>query len=142
MNPTVAGPRRPQARNVSQGLVAVALGAALIAGTLVTIQATRLPSFVPRLSVVNPTPYHVEIDVTGAGGDGWLNLGGVRRESTKHLYEVIDEGDRWVFRFSYGGVDAGQVTIPGDQLRAGGWRVTIPWAAADRLRAAGLTPSA
>lgn len=142
MNPTVASPRRPQARNVSQGLAAVALGGALFAGMLVTVEATRLPSFVPRLTVANPTPYNVEIDVTGADGDGWLNLGGVRRESTKHLYEVIDHGDRWIFRFHYGGVEAGQMAVPGDQLRAGGWRMRIPPEVGDRLRAAGLAPSA
>ncbi|MDQ3979021.1 MAG: hypothetical protein M3314_05650 [Actinomycetota bacterium] len=142
MNPTVARPRRPQSRTLGQGLLAVAGIAALAAGVLVTTEATRLPSFVPRLSVINPTPYDVEIDVARPAGPGWLNLGGVRRESIKRLYEVIDQGERWVFRFRYAGREAGEMTVRAQDLRASGWQVAIPAEVGDRLRAAGLSPSA
>ena len=142
MNPTLASPRRLQSRILGQGLLAAALLAVASAGVLVMIEAARLPSFVPRLSITNPTPYDVEIDARGTAGVGWLNLGGIRRESTKRLYEVIDQGEQWVFRFSYGGAEGGELTVPRRDLRASGWRVAIPAEVGDRLRAAGLSPSA
>ncbi len=142
MNPTVAGLPRPQVRSVSQALLAVVAVAVLAAGVLAASEAMGLPTFVPRLSVINPTPYDVEIDVTGRGGGSWLNLGGVPRESTKPLYELIDQGDQWLFRFHYAGVDAGEMSVRRDDLRAGDWRVTIPAAVGDRLRAGGVSPSA
>jgi hypothetical protein len=142
VNPTLADPRRVQARRLGQGLLAGALVAAMLVGAAVTMEATRLPSFVPRLTMVNPTPYQVEVDVTGEDRDGWLSLGGLRRESTKSMYEVIDQGDSWIFRFGYGGQAGGETRLTGAQLRADRWHVRIPPEVGDRLRAAGMPPSA
>ncbi len=142
MNPTVAGPRRMHSPTIAQGFLITALLSATVAGVLLAGEVTRLPSVVPRITVVNPTQYNVQIDVTGLSRDGWLSLGGVRRETTKHLYEVIDQGNRWIFHFHYAGQDAGELSMSKAELRAGDWRLSIPPGVGARLRAAGLTPSA
>lgn len=142
MNPTLTGPRRPQARTVQRSIVAGLLVAVLVLGLNAAAGGLRLPSFVPRLSVSNPTAYQIEIDVTGAERDGWLSLGAVRRESTKTVHEILDQGDRWRFRFHAGGEDGGELVLSVAQLRADRWRVTIPPEVGDRFRRAGLQPSA
>lgn len=95
-----------------------------------------------RLTVENPSPYAISVDVTGAERDGWLNLGSVPREGRRTVQEVADQGQKWIFRFSYGGVDAGEVTVNRDQLAKNGWSVTVPPEVAERLREAGLSESA
>ncbi len=142
MNPTLTGPRRLKARPVQQGILAGMVIVAFVAGLVLATNALRLPEFVPRLSLENPTTYQVEIDVTGADRDGWLSLGAVRRESAKTVYEILDQGDQWRFRFRSGGEDGGELLVSRAQLRANGWRVTIPSEAGDRFRGAGLQASA
>jgi hypothetical protein len=142
VNPTLADPRRIQARRLGLSLLAGAVAAAVFVGLAVIKEATRLPAFVPRLTVVNQTQYQVEVDVTGEERDGWLSLGGIRKGSTKRMFEIIDQGDRWVFRFHYGGEDGGELTVTAAELRADRWQVTIPPQVGDRLLAAGMTPSA
>lgn len=41
-----------------------------------------------------------------------------------------------------GGVDAGRLSVSRDALAAQGWRVAVPLEAGQRLRDAGLQPSA
>jgi hypothetical protein len=54
---------------------------------------------------------------------------------------VIDQGEQWVFRFTYGGVDGGELVVPRTELEASGWKVTVPQQFAERMRAAGVGPS-
>jgi hypothetical protein len=56
--------------------------------------------------------------------------------------EVADQGREWVFRFSYGGVDAGELVLSRDRLARDGWNITVPSAVAERLRDAGVQESA
>jgi hypothetical protein len=101
----------------------------------------RTESPVARLTIDNPTVYQVNVEVSGDGG-GWLDLGAVDRQGSKTAEEVTDQGARWVFRFSYGGVDAGEVAVARTDLAAAGWHVTVPDTVGQRLRDAGLAPSA
>lgn len=59
--------------------------------------AIRGPKFVARITIVNPFEYSFLVEV-GDGRSGWLNLGGVNRNSEDSTLEVIDMGARWVFR--------------------------------------------
>jgi hypothetical protein len=79
--------------------------------------------------------------VSGSDG-GWLDLGAVERQGSKTVEEVTDQGSRWLFRFSYGGVGGGEVALARSDLAAGGWHVTIPATVGQRLHDAGLAPSA
>ena len=90
------------------------------------------PAFVSRITVVNPTPYTVDIDVTGAGRDGWLQLGETGQRSTTVFEEVLDQGSIWIVRLADG--EGGELRFTRDELARAGWRVEIPMTVDDRLR--------
>ncbi len=141
MSPVLTRPRS------SQSLPAVA---AVVAWTTLVLSPLLLvsgltagePSFVPEVTVDNPLVYKVNVDVKPADGDGWSSLGTVRRETSKTVEQVVDQGPTWTFRFTYGGEPGGEMTVSRSELRTGGWRVTVPPEVGDRLRQAGLRPSA
>jgi hypothetical protein len=119
----------------------LSLAIALLVG-LRLAPALEVGPFIPRLTVDNPTPFAVNLQVAGPPGQGSSDVGTVGRETQDVVEQVLDAGDRWVFRFSYGGVDAGEVELSRAVLRAAGWRLSVPPEVAGRLAAAGLTPSA
>jgi hypothetical protein len=140
MTPVTTRPR-PAPSPVAVGpVVAMAVAAALCLVTAAHLTADR-PSFVSEVTVVNPTVYEVSVELGGDHG-GHLDPGTIRREHTATFEEVIDQGPRWVVRFSYGGVPAGEVSLSRAQLAAAGWRITVPPEVGERLRLAGLRPSA
>jgi hypothetical protein len=141
MNPTLTGPRRLQPRQIGPSLLTGVLAAAVL-GVVLISPATQLPSFIPHLSLANPTGYAVEIDVRAADDSGWLNLGSVRRESRYTIDEVLDQGDQWIFRFRYGGEDGGELVVSRAELRADRWRITVPAEVGERLQREGFEPSA
>jgi len=112
-------------------------------GTLLFgVSLLELPHLVPRLTVVNDTDYQVEIEVSGPARDGWVDLGAVNPKSQKASEETFDQGRDWVFRFSYGGQDAGELSLSRSALVAERWKITVPPAVAERLGGAGIEPSA
>ena len=127
-------------RGAVLGLVlALAVGA-----TVVAELAPRLavPRHIATLRVVNPTVYQVNLDVADGDDGPWLDLGTFNREASKTVEQVGDQGRRWVFRLSSGGVDAGRFVVARSALERAGWTLRIPQSAGDRLREAGLAPSA
>ena len=54
--------------------------------------------------------------------------------------EVIDQRDTWIFRFSYAGRNAGEISVPRSELAKNGWQVTVPNTVAQNLRDAGILP--
>lgn len=138
MNPIRPSPvRRPrQAMIVGVAVVATALGLLFIAQRL-----TPSKSFVARLTVVNPTPYHLEVDVRGTDEAPGVALGPVGRELSREFHDVIDQGRQWTFVFKSGGSDGGQLQVLREQLERDRWRVTVPPDVAQRLAAAGVPQS-
>lgn len=136
-------PPRPQAdrRAVVIGQAVGAAVAALIAIVL-TAGITTDPGTVDRISVTNPHPYQLAITVRGADERSTMTVGTVGRERRAVFEEVVDQRDRWIFRFSYGGAAAGEVAVTREDLRRGDWTIETPPDAEARLRAAGLAPSA
>ena len=136
LRPTVVRSRR---RVVLFGLLAV------IAALLLFVLTQRLipsPSFVDRVTIVNPTPYQINVEVSGAGRDIGIGLGAVPREQTKTFEDVLDQGDQWIFRFFAAGFNGGEVSVSKEDLLRGQWKLTVPGAVAERLAAAGASPSA
>ena len=132
---------RPATSPVALGQMAlVAVGAILLLVLGVRLSGDR-PSFVSELTVVNPTVYKLNLELEG-DGQGRLELGTIRREQSWTFQEVIDQGSTWVFGFSYGGVPGGELAVTRAQLEADGWRITVPTHVGERLRLAGLRPSA
>jgi hypothetical protein len=119
-------------------LIAVVTGALVL---LVVLPAIRPPVFVDRVTVVNPQPWSVEVDVRGEERDGVVGIASVGREQTQTVEDVLDQGRLWIFEFSYGGADGGELVIGRAQLERAGWKVTVPDEFASRMRAAGMGPS-
>lgn len=109
----------------------------LVAGLLLG----REQAFVDRIAIVNRSPYEMVVDVRGAADPTWLPLAIVDRETTFAVDEVLDQGDRWTFRFMAQGRDAGTVTLRRSQLQTSSWRITVPAAVVARLEAQGAPPS-
>jgi hypothetical protein len=124
-------------------ILALVIALALVVGVAAELAPrVSVPPHVTRLRLVNPTVYQLNVEVAASSGGPWLDLGAVDRESTKSVEQVLDEGRRWMFRFSYGGTDAGAVSATRGALEAAAWTLHVPDAAGERLQAAGLTPSA
>lgn len=140
MNPTLTESRATP-RTFGEGLVMVASVAIVLVVAVVLGPSLRLPHYVARVTLDNPTEYRLEVEVTDVNRGGWLPLGEVGRDGSKVAYEVIDQGSRWLFHFSSGGVDAGEAVVSRDDLRHGGWKLAIPPDVGNRLRAQGVPPS-
>ena len=109
---------------------------------LLLLEASSDPRRVAKLTVTNPSPYQVNLEISDAREERWLDLGAVGREKSRTIEELPDLGDGWVFRFSSGGVDGGRLEVTRATLRDAGWKITVPPGVAERFEAAGLTPSA
>jgi hypothetical protein len=140
VQPTTAV-RPPKSRVSAQAILVVAF-ATLLFGVLIgaLAWALRSPTFVPRVEVVNDTPYSVNVDVVGDRGR--IGLGTVTTGSSLEFSEVLDEGDTWVFEFSYGGNDAGVLSIERATLEEQDWTVEVPAEVGDHLDREGINPSA
>ena len=143
MNPTATRPLPAGMRVRPAWLLAAAVGViALVAAFVAVAPAFRTDKPVPRVTIDNPTLYAVNVEVSGSGTGAWLDLGAVEREGSTTVEQVTDQGPQWTFRFSYGGVDAGEVTVARAALAHAGWRLAIPETVGQRLHDAGLSPSA
>ena len=141
MSDLLTAPRHmPSARPAATTAVRVIVALVLIfvAANLVTPSEAR---FVPRITITNDLHYQVEVVVASSEREGWLGLGTVERERSQSFEQVFDLGRAWVFRFSYGGVAGGELTMRREALERAGWRLEVPRAVGERLRAVGLEPS-
>ncbi len=98
------------------------------------------PSHVASVTFVNPTPYDLDVDAARVGGASWVGIGTAHAGATNIAEEVVDLGDTWVLRFSYGGQVAGELHRTRPELVEAGWRVEIPPEFVHPLEAAGITP--
>jgi hypothetical protein len=143
MSPVLTRPGRPSTTRSPRTRVILVVGGLAIA-VLLLLQGIALlvrgPSFVPRVSVENATPYLVDVEVASPGDAGFVGLGAASPRARMDVGEVIDQGDRWVFHFTAGRFDGGQVTLTRPVLERQGWRVQVPPDLAARLAAAGAAP--
>lgn len=111
--------------------VAAGLGPVLLRG----------PAFVERVSFVNRGPYDIHVEVSGGERSGWMIVTTADKESTSFGFEIIDQGDIWVFRFRAQGREGGELRTSRAELQQAGWTVEIPEAVTARLRDAGAPPT-
>lgn len=79
--------------------------------------------WIPIMAIVGPairTPSHVDQ---------------ITIDNPHTVPEVLDQGDTWIFRFTYAGQSA-ENQVGRDQLDQDEWQVIVPDQLADRLRAA------
>ena len=123
--------RWPAVAGVVAAALAVVLGPLLLRG----------PQFVERISVVNPSPYDIHVEVTGQDRDGWLSVTTADHGSTGVGREVADQGPVWIFRFLAQGRDCGELRITRRDLAQASWSFEVPAEAIDRIRDAGAPPT-
>ena len=97
-------------------------------------------SFVDEVTIVNDTEYSANIDVTGKARDGWLLLTTVEPHSTTAVEEVIDQGEKWTFRFDYVGKYDQEVEISRRELEQDDWTIEVPQSFEQRLRDLNFSP--
>ena len=142
---TVLERRRPsRLPPASAGAAGLWLGTAAVLGLFAAVvhPALAVPSHVDHVVVENPHPWTVAVEARAAGTGGWVLVTTVPRGDAVRVDEVLDQGDRWELRFRSAGHPAGSVVVDRTALEEAGWRVAVPDAVADRLREAGLPPSA
>lgn len=98
---------------------------ACFATLLVTIAACADARFVDRVVLINETDYPAKVEVRGETR-GWLGLTTVSPDSTTAVEQVIDQGDKWTFRFSYGVHDPVEIALTRRELAEENWRVNVP----------------
>ena len=108
--------------------VLIGLGIVVVIGLVAVFASSALrgPSFVPSVTIVNPSPYVVEVDVTAANSNEFTQVASVSPKSTSAAEQVVDQGDSWKFRVSSAGVDGGEFTVSRTALAQADWKVTIP----------------
>jgi hypothetical protein len=138
--PTVSTRPRPPAQHLSPGRLAAA-GVAVVVLAVGVWAAERVfePPATVDVTVDNPTEYDLHVQVRSRGGSV-LPLGEVQAGSATTFDEVIDQGEAWVFEFSYAGAEATPLESARSELEATDWRVRIPERAAAELRRAGIEP--
>lgn len=139
--PTAPPLSRPSARPRSRGAgLAVAVIAAVATVLALLVMTSSLLTGPDRvdLAVENPTPYELEVQVRGADGGSVHQLGPIASGSTREFTGVIDQGDTWLFEFSYGGVLAAELTVERSGIEAG--TVVVPDSAEEVLDDSDLPP--
>jgi hypothetical protein len=111
-------------------LIVVAVGAWLIATRALFVDAAH----VSRLTVVNPTAYDIDVEITGGDRNGWHSIGTAKSRASTAFEEIPDQGQTWVVRLADG--EAGELRISRTLLERAGWRIEIPRPVEDRLRTA------
>jgi hypothetical protein len=144
MSPVLTRPRpRSSPALVTREVLVLILTGAIGITALIAIHAEiRGPEFVDRVTVVNETPYLLDVEVNGSTRAGWLTLGPVTPGETHDFGSVVDQGDEWIFRISTGPYDGGEFSVEKAELERGGWNVAIPDPVPARLEAQGAVPFA
>ena len=130
----------PSRRRHTGGLLAAVVGG--MAAVVLAASGLSPGSFVERVTIENPTGYHLNVELAAAGARGSVDLGTAGRNTTMVVEQVFDPGSRWVLRLSYAGTSAGELAVSRSDLQGAGWRVEIPPGVGERLRSEGFPPSA
>ncbi len=136
---TLARPHAPR-RSLPplSSLFLVVVGALLCFG--MTLALTD-PDVVPSVTVANSSSIPVNVDVRQSDDGPRLILDTVPAHGSARTLDVIDQGNRWIFGFSSGGVDGGSIEVSRAKLAADGWRLQIPDEVVQRLRAGAFVPA-
>ncbi len=131
---------RPEMRARGPELVP-AIVVSLVVGVLLILAALSLhtPDTV-QLTVENPLPWRAEVTVRAADSGSYTGAGAVARESSLVFQELPDQGDLWVFSFSYAG-HTEDLEVSRSDLAANGWSVEVPEAFGNQLQDSGVAPT-
>jgi hypothetical protein len=124
--------RRSAGAGVRAGLFAVVLAVTACSGP---------PPTVERITIINPTGYDLDVEVTGQDRDSWLPVAIVEAGTEDIAQDVIDQGDVWIFRFKHFGDPIEELRLTRAELEGSGWRVEVPPEVGERLQELGRPTS-
>jgi hypothetical protein len=107
---------------------------ALLCGTLLIDDPARLPA----LTIDNPTPYDVKVDVSGDNGSSWTVLTTARQNCAATVESPVDRGDRWLFRMRAQGLVASEIAVGRSDIERLNWRTAVPADLAQQWEASGV----
>lgn len=142
MSPVVTPAPPARIRRRGDILLVLAGVLTLVVVVAVFLPAAGTPGHIENITVTNPHEWPANVEAAGENRQGWVGMGAVDATGTRAFEEILDQERLWVFRFSYAGVDAGELMISRADLQRSGWRITVPDEFANRLGAAGVGPSA
>jgi hypothetical protein len=126
-------------RRVPWWWLASSLVVVVIIATLPRLVAST--PVVREITLVNRTPYAMQVQATDAGRGGWTGLGTVQRQRTALVRDVVDQGREWIFHFESQGFDGGELHVRKSDLERSGWTVVIAESVGARLERQGATPT-
>lgn len=136
---TMARPDAPRRTHLPLPLVLLVVVAAALSFGMTL--ALRGPDTVASVTLENPAPIALNVNVHSGNGGGALVLGTVPAQGSATHLDVLDQGDNWVFTFSAGGVDGGTVRVTRAKLAADGWRLEVPEAVVSRIEQGTFVPA-
>lgn len=119
-------------RRVDRELVLVAAAAAI--AVLLGWAVTTPPAKVDRLTVENPTPWELTVELGSGSAGEWTTLAVVPPKDSRTVRDVLEQGDTWALRFGVGGRDSDVIRVSRPDLRGDGWKVTVPRSVAESFR--------
>lgn len=126
-------------RHLMRREFAVPIRSLVLLALLVAACSGRPPT-VDRITIANPTGYHLDVHVS-QDRRGWLPMAVVEARSEDVTQEVIDQGEVWIFRFLHWGDPVGELSLTREALQQNGWRVEVPGEVEERLQQLGRPPS-
>lgn len=135
--PAATQPTRPEGRAVvAWGAAALVALAAVLASPAVLDEPATVD-----VVVVNESSRAVTVHVQGDEGAPLLPVATVDAGEERSVEQVLDQGDRWLVTYSVAGVEVGGADLPGDELAAGGFRLSIPASVDEAAGAEGIEPT-
>lgn len=93
-----------------------------------------------RITFDNPSPYHLDVEVSSGPHEGWMALGTVERDGQTDVNKVYDLGDVWLLRYSAQGQVSGIFRLTRAELTKDNWHVQVPEAVVAELHATNVAP--
>jgi hypothetical protein len=126
MTPVLTRHAPEPVRNLRRVAAPVALVVPLVAAFVLLMQLVAGPATVDRIAIRNRSDLELEVSIHPGGDPSSLPLAAIEARSTTTVDDVLDQGDKWVFRGEHAGQRVGDLRLSRRDLENRGWQVTIP----------------
>ena len=137
MSQTMTRPAEPTQRvsmvvNVMAAVICIA----------VSIPLFRHLEDLPRADVTfaNETAWDIGVELALAN-DSRMLIATIEADQTRTVEEIIEPGEVWAFRWKFRGQEVALTKISDGDLRAAGYRVSVPTEVTEELRDEGAPPA-
>lgn len=124
--------RRVLGRASITGVVLALLGVVVALVAIGVGLSSSQPTFVPEVTIDNPTDATVRVAVTSSPDAPALPLGTLEPAATRTFRSVVDQGDQWIFVFRWKDVER-ELPRSRAELERADWTIEIPQDVADAI---------